>query len=116
MPILVDLIGYDSKTSNEIVIMCFTSVFAFVNTAVLPVLVNMDFRFYKYLSMIPTDGQYAELNQDWYKNIAPLIVTNMLLLSVMPLISLMIDKGLLMFKRCLDNGSLDGSNKEEMKV
>ena len=116
MPILVDWIGYDSKTDNEIVIMCFTSVFAFLNTAVLPVLVNMDFRFYKYLSWIPTGGQYAEMNQDWFKNIAPLIRTNMILLSLMPVISLALDIALLMCRRKYDNGSCYGSEKEEIDV
>ena len=66
--------------------MVFTFIFAFLNSAVLPFVVNMDFRYTSILSAVPVKGQYADMNREWYQKVAPVIVSTMMILTFMPVI------------------------------
>lgn len=71
VPSLVGLIGYDTITKRDSIIMQFTFASAVCNSALLGLLTNAEFRYYWPLKYLAIPGQYADMNEEWYLFIGP---------------------------------------------
>ena len=90
--------------------------FSFVNTAIIPLIISVDFRYNPVLDWFGylTAGQHADMNHDWYQRIAPELVKSLVILALMPLITLAKDlliRGVLFY---FDNGSFYGTNRKDV--
>lgn len=104
--------GLSSKNMRNKHILRLIFIFSFVNTAILPLIISIDFRYNPFLKLFSewvTAGQYADMDHEWYQRVAPEIVKTFTIMAFMPIISIVIDlskRGLFYY---LDNGSFFGN-------
>ena len=101
---MVEKMRYDTLTKNNNMIMVFTLVSGAFNTIIIPLIASGDFRWYFGLNILRINGQFSDLNTEWYYNAGPLMVFSMATLAVMPLIGIVIIYILEQYRRKCDSG------------
>ena len=69
---------------------------------------NANFQSYEFLSYIPLDGPYPDLNFDWYSDIGKGLVITMIINIFSPLIGFLIGIVIKWILRCKDGGCCKG--------
>ena len=71
---LIDSIGYERDSERVSKIMVAVFVASFINTGILILLNNANFKYYRLISWIPIKNTYSDLDYLWYLNVGPSIV------------------------------------------
>lgn len=86
--LLIEKIGYTTRTEELSVTTMVAFASEYVNTAVLILLAGANFRYLTMLSWIPvnaiTQGPYPDMTEDWYIFVAPVIISTMFMNIVSP--------------------------------
>ena len=104
--IAIGWIHYDSKSQVTNQIMLFVFVASFINSGFLGLLANSDLYYTDGLGhLLPfLQGQYSDINRDWYITIGPQMVQTMLIMAFFPIIELSIFGSMWKLKQWKDSG------------
>lgn len=84
---LITKVGLPTESLKTSMIMKSIFFTSFVNTGIILLLTNADFRF-SVLKFIPINNQYADFDKNWYLDIAPSLIQTMLIYAFFPYIEI----------------------------
>ena len=72
---LIGRVGYHTESSRNKAIQIVTFVSAFINTGIIPLLTNANFRYIAFpFNLLPSRSIHADFDDLWYEKIGPSIV------------------------------------------
>lgn len=80
---LIQKIGFHTESEQTSMIMTSIFVATFINTGIILMLTNANLT-YSPLSMVPIYNQYADLDRNWYLDIAPALTQTMIIMALFP--------------------------------
>ena len=87
---LIEGIGYDTRSEVTTTVMVSVFYTAFINTAILTILTNADMYYLPVLSRLMPflQGQYADIDRDWYLTIGTSMVKTIGIMAWFPWVEL----------------------------
>ena len=80
---LIQKIGFHTESEQTNMIMISIFVATFINTGIILLLTNANLA-YSVLSFVPIYNQYADLDRNWYLDIAPSLTQTMIIMAMFP--------------------------------
>jgi hypothetical protein len=87
---LINNIGYHTESQRNASVQLVTFISSFINTGLIPLLTNAEFKYNKIVSWIPLNSNYADFDSDWYVFLGPQIVQTIAILAFMPYVGILI--------------------------
>lgn len=107
---LISKVGFHTESGETSLIMQSIFVATFINTGIILLLTNANLS-YSVLSFIPIDNQFADLDRNWYLDIAPSLTQTMLIQAFFPYIEFMMNWSIKWLLRRKDTGCCKGKDK-----
>jgi len=117
---LVNYISYHTHSDATSGIMVSVFVASFINTGIILLFTNA-YLGYSFLSFIPINSQYSDIDKNWYLDISTALVKTMLIMACFPWIEFFLFGGIKVLLRILDSGwyfnrTLDSEMKTKKKT